>query len=60
MEQSRFRSWALWLSVAALISFVLKTYFKYEVEGFDTLVNLILVMLTGFGILNNPTDAKRF
>ena len=60
MEQSRFKSWALWLSVAALISFVLKTYFKYEVEGFDTLVNLILVMLTGFGILNNPKDPNKF
>lgn len=60
MEQNRFKSWALWLSVAALVSFVLKTYFKYEVEGFDTLINLVLVVLTGFGILNNPTDSKNF
>ena len=60
MEQNRFKSWALWLSVAALVSFVLKTYLKYEVEGFDSLVNLVLVVLTGFGILNNPTDKERF
>ena len=60
MEQNRFKSWALWLSVAALVSFVLKTYFKYEVEGFDTLINLVLVVLTGFGILNNPTNSKNF
>jgi uncharacterized membrane protein YhdT len=60
MEQNRFKSWALWLSVAALASFVLKTYLKYEIEGFDTLVNLVLVVLTGFGILNNPTDKENF
>jgi len=60
MEQNRFKSWALWLSVAALVSFVLKTYFKYEIEGFDNLVNLILVVLTGFGILNNPKDPENF
>jgi uncharacterized membrane protein len=56
MEQNRFRSWALWLSVAALIGFVTKTYFGYEIPQFDTLVNMILVVLAGFGIINNPTD----
>jgi uncharacterized membrane protein len=56
MEQNRFKSWALWLSVAALIGFVAKTYFGYEIPQFDTLVNLILVVLAGFGIINNPTN----
>ena len=60
MTQSRFKSWALWLSVAALIAFVSKTYFGYEIPQFDTLVNLVLVVLTGFGILNNPTDKAKF
>ena len=58
--QKRYKSWALWLSVAALVGYVLKTYFKYEIQGFDTLVEMILVVLTGFGILNNPTDRQRF
>ncbi len=58
--QNRFKSWALWLSVAALIAFVAKTYFGYEIPQFDTLVNLILVVLTGFGILNNPTNKEGF
>jgi hypothetical protein len=60
MNQNRFKSWALWLSVAALIAFVSKTYFNYEIPQFDTLVNLLLVVLTGFGILNNPTDKAKF
>lgn len=60
MNQSRFKSWALWLSVAALLGFITKTYFGYEIPKLDELVNLILVMLTGFGILNNPTDKSGF
>jgi uncharacterized membrane protein len=60
MEQNRFKSWALWLSVAALISFVVKTYFGFEIPQFDTLVNMVLVVLAGFGIINNPTDKKNF
>jgi len=54
--QNRFQSWALWLAVAALVGFVSKTYFGYTIPEFDTLINLILVVLVGFGIVNNPTD----
>jgi uncharacterized membrane protein len=60
MEQNRFKSWALWLAVAALISFVTKTYFGFEIPEFDKFVDLILVVLTGFGILNNPTNKAGF
>lgn len=56
--QNRFKSWALWVSVAALIAFVSKTYFGYEIPQFDTFVNLILVVLAGFGIINNPTNSQ--
>lgn len=56
MKQNRFKSWALWVSVAALIGFVSKTYFGYEIPQFDTLVNMILIVLAGFGIINNPEN----
>lgn len=56
MKQNRLKSWALWVSVAALIGFVTKTYLGYEIPQFDTLVNLILIVLSGFGIVNNPTE----
>ena len=58
--QNRFKSWALWLSIAALIAFVSKTYFSYEIPEFDQLVNLILVVFTGLGILNNPQNKEKF
>jgi uncharacterized membrane protein len=56
MEQNRFKSWALWVSVAALIAFVAKTWFGYEIPGWDEFINLLLVVLAGFGIVNNPTN----
>ena len=58
--QNRLRSWATWLAVASLIAFISKTYLGYEIPEFDKLVELILVALTGFGILNNPTDKYNF
>jgi hypothetical protein len=45
--------------VAALIAFISKTYIGYEIPEFDKLVNLILVVLSGFGIINNPTDPDK-
>lgn len=56
MLVERLKSWALWLSIASLFAFVLKTYFNYEIPEFDTLVNMVLVVLAGFGIINNPTN----
>ncbi len=56
MKQNRFKSWGLWLSVAALIGFISKTYLVCEIRQFDTLVNMVLIVLAGFGIINNPTD----
>lgn len=60
LKQNRFKSWALWLSVATLIAFVAKTYFNYEIPEWDQFVNLLLVAATAFGILNNPTDKENF
>ena len=60
VEQNRFRSWGLWLSVVALLVFVGKTYFNFEIPKVDELVNMILVVLTGFGVLNNPTNKTGF
>ena len=57
--QNRLRSWALWVAIASLIGFVTKTYLGYEIPEFDTLVNMILVILSMLGIVNNPTDPKR-
>lgn len=60
IEQKRLRSWPLWLSLAALIGFIVKTYVGYEIPEFDKLVNLALVFMTALGILDNPTDSTNF
>lgn len=58
--QNRFRSVTLWLSIAALVAFISKVYLGYEIPQFDQFVNLILVVLAGLGIVNNPTDSTKF
>ena len=56
-EQNRLRSWALWTSVAALIVFCVKTFCGLDVsETVDGLLNVLLPVLVGFGIINNPTS----
>ena len=53
----RFKSWALWVSIAALIVFCVKQFtgidISAEVDGF---LNVLLPVVIGFGIVNNPTD----
>lgn len=53
----RFKSWALWVSIAALIVFCVKQFtgidITAEVDGF---LNVLLPVVVGFGIVNNPTD----
>ena len=57
----RFKSWALWVSIAALIVFCVKQFtgidISAEVDGF---LNVLLPVVVGFGIVNNPTDSQHF
>lgn len=58
--QNRLRSKALWASILALVLFVSKTYFNYEIPEGDRLVDTILLVLTLAGIFNNPTSNDKF
>ena len=61
MKQNRFKSWALWLSVAALIVFCVKEFAGIDISAtVDGLMNVLLPVLVGFGIVNNPTDREKF
>lgn len=56
MEQNRFKSWALWLSIAALIVFCVKTFVGIDIaEPVNGFMNVLLPVLVGFGIVNDPT-----
>ncbi|MBR6693695.1 MAG: hypothetical protein IKL62_01955 [Clostridia bacterium] len=55
----RFRSWALWLSLAALIVFCVKELCGLDIsKGVNGFMNVLLPVLVAFGIVNNPTDSK--
>ena len=61
MEQNRFKSWALWVSVIGAVWTVLSAFGVPEKIGitdetFTTVVNAVGVILIAFGIVNNPTD----
>lgn len=65
MKQNRFRSWALWLSVAGAIWVILSAFNipqKWGIEEgtFKVVLDAIGTILIGFGICNNPTDKENF
>lgn len=64
-KQNRFKSKTAWVAVAALLLFILKTYGLLAPIGltensFKELTDLILVVLTAFGIFNDPTNKEGF
>lgn len=61
MKQNRFNSWALWLSVAALVVFCVKEFAGFDIsDTVNGLLNVALPVLVGFGLINNPTDKESF
>ena len=58
---SRFKSWALWVSIAALVVFCVKEFTGIDIsETVDGLLNVLLPVLVAFGIVNNATDKSNF
>ena len=57
----RFKSWALWLSIAALVGFCVKEFAGIDIgDTLDSFMNVLLPVLVAFGIVNNPTDKSSF
>lgn len=58
---SRFKSWAVWLSIGSLVVFCVKEFAGVDIsESVNGLLNYLLPVLIAFGIVNNPTDNKHF
>lgn len=54
---SRFRSWAVWVSLGALVVFCAKEFAGVDLsQTVDGLLNVLLPLLVAFGIVNNPTN----
>lgn len=65
MKQNRFRSWALWVSVAGAVWTIMSATGVVEKIGitegtFKTVLDAVGTILIAFGICNNPTDADNF
>lgn len=57
----RFKSWAVWVSIGALVVFCVKEFAGIDISGtVDGLLNVLLPVLVAFGIVNNPTDRGHF
>ena len=58
---SRFKSWAVWLSIGALVVFCVKEFGGIDIsDTVDGLLDVLLPLLVAFGIVNNPTDKSHF
>lgn len=61
MRQDWYKSWALWLSLAALIVYVVKTVANIDIAPVvNGLMDVLLPVLVGFGIVNNPNISDRW
>ncbi len=59
--QNRWRSWALWMSIAALIVFCVKQFAGVDISSpVNEIMNLVLPIMVAFGVINNPTDGENF
>lgn len=59
--QNRLKSWALWVAIAALVVFCVKEFAGIDIgDTVDGLLNVLLPVLVGFGIVNNPTEKTKF
>lgn len=57
----RFKSWALWVSIAALVVFCVKEFGGLDIsDTVNGLLDVLLPVLVAFGIVNNPTDRSNF
>lgn len=60
-KQNRMKSWALWVAIAALVVFCVKEFAGIDIgETVDGLLNVLLPVLVGFGVVNDPTNKSGF
>jgi uncharacterized membrane protein len=57
----RFKSWAVWLSLGAFVTFCVKEFCGIDISAtVDGFLNVLLPLLVAFGIVNNPTNKTGF
>lgn len=57
VTQERWKSWALWTSIAALVVFCVKEFAGMDIsDTVDRFLDVLLPVLVAFGVINNPTS----
>ena len=57
VTQERWKSWALWTSIAALVVFCVKEFTGLDISAtVDKFLDVLLPVLVAFGVVNNPTS----
>lgn len=57
----RFKSWALWLAIGSMIVWIVKTVGGFDIsKEMNDFLNLLLPILVGFGIVNDPNNRTHF
>lgn len=56
----RFNSKVTIPALLALGYFIAKSWFHFEIPDWDLFVTLLLALLAGFGIVNDPTNKEGF
>ena len=55
--KEKLRTWALWVSMAALVVFCVKEFCGVDIaDSVNGLLNVLCPVLVGFGIVNNPNS----
>lgn len=58
---AKLKSWPLWLAMAALVVFLVKEFAGIDIEeNANNFLTVLLPVLVGFGIVNNPNDRGAF
>jgi uncharacterized membrane protein len=60
MEQSRWKSPVAWSAIAALLFFVIKNWFGFEIPGWDDFITLAIAAGVAVGVFNNPEKKAGF
>lgn len=61
MNNSRWKNYGLWISIASLIPLILQSFNIELIPNYQEIVNGVLGVLVLAGIINNPTtDHKGF
>ncbi len=59
-DQKWYQSWAVWLSISALIAYCVKLFFRLDIETtLNAFMDVLLPVLMAFGVVNNPTQHSR-